>query len=62
MNPALQVFLAFVVGLGAGILAPSEGALHAVEPLGTLWINALRMPRRRLAKPAARRSRPLRRG
>ena len=42
MNPALQVFLAFVVGLGAGIVLPSEGALHAVEPLGTLWINALR--------------------
>ncbi|MEI2719810.1 MAG: cation:dicarboxylase symporter family transporter [Gemmatimonadales bacterium] len=44
MNPALQVFLAFVLGLGAGIVAPSEGALHALEPLGTLWINALRMP------------------
>lgn len=44
MKPALQVFLAFVLGLGAGILAPSEGVLHALEPLGTLWINALRMP------------------
>ena len=44
MNPALQVFLAFVVGLGAGIVVPSEGVLRAVEPLGTLWINALRMP------------------
>ncbi len=44
MNAALQVFLAFVFGLAAGIVAPNEGVLRAVEPLGTLWINALRMP------------------
>jgi|CXWL01.1.fsa_nt_gi Na+/H+-dicarboxylate symporter len=44
MNPALQVFLAFVAGLGAGIVAPSEAVLRALEPLGTLWISALRMP------------------
>lgn len=44
MNPALQVLLAFLTGLGAGIALPSEAILGAVEPVGTLWINALRMP------------------
>lgn len=44
MNPALQVLLAFLAGLGAGIAVPAEAILRAVEPVGTLWINALRMP------------------
>jgi len=44
MNPALQVLLAFLAGLGAGIALPTEAILRAVEPVGTLWINALRMP------------------
>jgi Na+/H+-dicarboxylate symporter len=44
MNPALQVLLAFLAGLGAGIAAPSAAILGAIEPVGTLWINALRMP------------------
>jgi Na+/H+-dicarboxylate symporter len=44
MNPALQVLLAFLAGLGAGIAVPTEAILRAVEPVGTLWINALRMP------------------
>lgn len=44
MNPALQVLFAFLAGLGAGIAVPTEAILRAVEPVGTLWINALRMP------------------
>ncbi len=44
MNPALQVLLAFLAGLGAGIAVPSDAILGAVAPVGTLWINALRMP------------------
>lgn len=31
-------------GLTIGILAPSPGAVAIIEPVGTLWINALRMP------------------
>lgn len=44
MNPALQVFVAFLAGLGAGIAVPEEAIIGVVEPVGTLWINALRMP------------------
>ncbi|MGV3708050.1 MAG: dicarboxylate/amino acid:cation symporter [Gemmatimonas sp.] len=44
MNPALRVFAAFVVGLAAGILVDHPRALAIVEPVGTLWVNALRMP------------------
>jgi proton glutamate symport protein len=44
MNPALRVFAAFVVGLVLGMVALSDGLIKVVEPIGTLWINALRMP------------------
>lgn len=44
MNPALRVFAAFVVGLVLGIVALNDTLVKIVEPIGTLWINALRMP------------------
>ena len=44
MNPALRVFAAFVIGLTTGILLDNATALRIIEPVGTLWINALRMP------------------
>ncbi len=44
MNPAVRVFAAFVVGLSMGIIIDNATALKIIEPVGTLWINALRMP------------------
>ena len=44
MNPALRVFAAFVVGLTIGIVVDNPTVLNIIEPIGTLWINALRMP------------------
>lgn len=44
MNPAIRVFAAFVIGLTLGIVVPAPGAVKIIEPIGTLWINALRMP------------------
>lgn len=44
MNPALRVFAAFVIGLTIGIVVDNQTALKIIEPIGTLWINALRMP------------------
>ncbi|MEO7997021.1 MAG: dicarboxylate/amino acid:cation symporter [Gemmatimonadaceae bacterium] len=44
MNPAIRVFAAFVLGLTLGIVVPAVAAVKVIEPVGTLWINALRMP------------------
>lgn len=44
MNPAFRVFGAFVVGLVLGVVALNDTLIKIVEPIGTLWINALRMP------------------
>lgn len=44
MNSAVRVLLAFCLGLGAGIGLEHDAFLRVIEPLGTLWINALRMP------------------
>lgn len=44
MNPALRVFAAFAVAVVLGIVAPNDAVIKFVEPIGTLWINALRMP------------------
>lgn len=44
MNPAFRVFVAFVIGLAIGIVVDNPTALKIIEPIGTLWINALRMP------------------
>lgn len=43
-NPTLQVALALVVGFIAGIALHTTGITPWVEPIGTLWINAIRMP------------------
>lgn len=44
MNPALAVFAAFAVGITLGIFAAPPALVNVIEPFGTLWINALRMP------------------
>ena len=44
VNPALQVFASFAVGLLLGMVVESDRAIALIEPVGTLWINALRMP------------------
>ena len=33
-----------MIGLALGIIVPSASAVGVIEPVGTLWINALRMP------------------
>ena len=44
-NPAVQVFLALALGFCAGLALQEETAILALfEPVGTLWINAVRMP------------------
>lgn len=49
MSRATRILVALVVGLLSGILAVAaggdwvEGSLALVEPIGTLWLNALRM-------------------
>lgn len=44
-NPAIQVFLALVLGFCAGLALQEETAILTLfEPVGTLWINAVRMP------------------
>jgi Na+/H+-dicarboxylate symporter len=43
-NPTLQVALALVLGFVAGIVLRDSGAVPFVEPVGTVWINAIRMP------------------
>jgi proton glutamate symport protein len=40
----VRVFLAFVAGLVAGTLAGTDALVSIIEPIGTLWINAIRMP------------------
>lgn len=44
MTSALYVFLAFLIGLGAGTALDHAPLTAAIEPIGKLWINALRMP------------------
>ena len=43
-NPALQVALSLVAGFVAGILLRATSWPRLIEPIGTLWINAIRMP------------------
>ncbi|HEX9564753.1 MAG TPA: dicarboxylate/amino acid:cation symporter [Gemmatimonadaceae bacterium] len=43
-NPTLQVAIALVAGFVAGIVLRDTPVPSAVEPVGTLWINAIRMP------------------
>ena len=43
-SPTLQVALALVAGFVAGMLLRTTAVPGYVEPLGTLWINAIRMP------------------
>lgn len=43
-SPALHVALALVAGFGAGIALRGTMLPGLIEPLGTLWINAIRMP------------------
>jgi Na+/H+-dicarboxylate symporter len=43
-NPALQVAFALVAGFLAGLGLRGTPIPAVVEPIGTLWINAIRMP------------------
>ena len=43
-RPTLQVAIALVAGFVAGMLLKSTQVPRYIEPLGTLWINAIRMP------------------
>ena len=43
-SPTLQVAAALVGGFIAGILLRSTDVPRYIEPLGTIWINAIRMP------------------
>jgi Na+/H+-dicarboxylate symporter len=43
-QPTLQVAIALVAGFVAGMLLRSTPVPRVIEPLGTLWINAIRMP------------------
>ena len=43
-SPTLQVAVALVAGFGAGVLLRSTPVPGFIEPLGTVWINAIRMP------------------
>lgn len=44
MKSPVRVFIAFVAGLIAGSFFGAGSALTFIEPVGTLWINAIRMP------------------
>jgi proton glutamate symport protein len=43
-SPTLQVAIALVAGFVAGIVLRGTEILRFIEPLGTVWINAIRMP------------------
>jgi Na+/H+-dicarboxylate symporter len=43
-NPAVRVAVALVAGFVAGIALRTTPIPRVVEPLGTLWVNAIRMP------------------
>jgi proton glutamate symport protein len=43
-SPTLQVAVALVAGFVAGMALRSTPVPQLIEPLGTLWINAIRMP------------------
>jgi proton glutamate symport protein len=43
-SPTLQVAIALLLGFVAGMLFRTTDVPRYVEPLGTLWINAIRMP------------------
>jgi Na+/H+-dicarboxylate symporter len=43
-SPTLQVALALLAGFIAGMLLKATAIPRYIEPLGTLWINAIRMP------------------
>jgi proton glutamate symport protein len=43
-SPTLQVAVALVAGFVAGMLLKTTTVPRYIEPLGTLWINAIRMP------------------
>lgn len=42
-SPTASVLWCLVLGLGAGALGPLRGLAAALEPIGTLWVNAIRM-------------------
>ncbi|MCU0633659.1 MAG: dicarboxylate/amino acid:cation symporter [Gemmatimonadaceae bacterium] len=44
MNAPLRVLLAFLAGLAGGILVEVPALARAIEPVGQLWVNAIRMP------------------
>lgn len=44
VRPTTQVALALLAGFGAGVLLAGTPIPRVVEPVGTLWINAIRMP------------------
>lgn len=43
-SPTLQVALALVAGFAMGVVLRATELPRYIEPLGTLWINAIRMP------------------
>jgi Na+/H+-dicarboxylate symporter len=43
-RPTLQVALSLVAGFIAGMMLRTTSVPPLIEPLGTLWINAIRMP------------------
>ena len=43
-SPTLQVAIALVAGFIAGVLLRGTAIPRFIEPLGTVWINAIRMP------------------
>jgi proton glutamate symport protein len=43
-SPTLQVAIALVAGFVAGIVLRGTDIPRFIEPLGTVWINAIRMP------------------
>lgn len=44
MKSPVRVFVAFIAGLVVGSIVGVGPALAFIEPVGTLWINAIRMP------------------
>ncbi|MCU0647572.1 MAG: dicarboxylate/amino acid:cation symporter [Gemmatimonadaceae bacterium] len=44
MSPPLRVLLAFVLGLTGGVAVDVPTVTRAIEPIGQLWVNAIRLP------------------
>ena len=43
MSPTVRYFVCLILGLALGALAPLRGLVPFIEPIGTLWVNAIRM-------------------